>query len=316
MNIWHSQDLEQMLQPSDWLSLQTQVYDRFSPSKPIATQVKSKLSPLPNVRGVLFDVYGTLVISASGEVSTAAELPDETHLTQGESQALETLPQPLRSSISECFSPSKELKKQIVKYHKQNQSPTLQYPEVDIIALWHRIFLQQLPKDMHSKLSLLMLARFALEYELQHNPTPLMPGCLELITWLAARDFYMGIISNAQFYTPIILATLLGCHNLENIHILPDLCFWSYHYGYSKPQPELFQHACKALAEHDLQPSEILYLGNDMRNDVWGAAQAGFLTALFAGDQRSLRLRTDIEEVATTQPNLIITELRQLKSVL
>ncbi len=316
MHIWQSKDLEQMLHPNDWLSLQSQVYERFPPMKPIATQVKSKLSLLPNVRGVLFDIYGTLLISDSGELSTARELQEQNGSSGREHLALDILPQHLRTSLPEGFTPTKELKRHIIEQHNKLKSPAIQYPEVDIIAIWHQIFLEQLPKDMHHHLSPLLLARFALEYELLYNRTQLMPGCLELIKWLFTRDFYLGIISNAQFYTPIILATLFSLRNLKDLHIKPNLCFWSYRYGYSKPQPQLFQHACKALAKHNLEPSEVLYIGNDMRNDVWAAAQAGFQTALFAGDQRSLRLRLDIQEVADTQPNLIVTELRQLKSVL
>ena len=60
----------------------------------------------------------------------------------------------------------------------------------------------------------------------------------------------------------------------------------------------------------------ILYLGNDMLNDIWAAAQVGFRTALFAGDARSLRLREDREEIGDISPNAVITELKQLDTAL
>ena len=46
-----------------------------------------------------------------------------------------------------------------------------------------------------------------------------------------------------------------------------------------------------ALGKNGVAPGEVLYVGNDMLNDVYAAGQVGFRTALFAGDQRSLRMR-------------------------
>jgi putative hydrolase of the HAD superfamily len=59
-------------------------------------------------------------------------------------------------------------------------------------------------------------------------------------------------------------------------------------------------------------PDQVLYVGNDMRNDICPAAATGFHTALFAGDKRSLRLREDDRKCARTRPDIIITDLMQL----
>ena len=49
-----------------------------------------------------------------------------------------------------------------------------------------------------------------------------------------------------------------------------------------------------------------------MLNDVWPSHQAGFRAALFAGDQRSLRLRSDEQRVDGVEPDLVLTDLAQL----
>jgi putative hydrolase of the HAD superfamily len=49
-----------------------------------------------------------------------------------------------------------------------------------------------------------------------------------------------------------------------------------------------------------------------MLNDIYPAKNAGFNTALFAGDARSLRLRKDIPECKTLSADLVITDLIQL----
>lgn len=324
--IWSSRDLEQMLEPNDWMRLREQVRSRAADLQPIATTLKSRLRLMGDVRSVLLDVYGTLLISDAGELGVAASentkgLQTAPNKMDAETDALNrevlrSLPKMLRSALREDFSPTGAIRAAIEMEHKRRKSPQWPCPEVDIVSLWQKVLLRELNRDMRSSLTPFILARFALEYELRHNRVALMPGALELLYWLSARNFYIGIISNAQFYTPLILLTLLGLQSLAQINIPEDLCFWSYLEGCSKPQQQLFRVAAQALSGLGVQPGEVLYLGNDMRNDVWGAAQAGFRTALFAGDRRSLRLRSDMPEFSDVHPDLIISELGQLKSVL
>jgi len=51
-----------------------------------------------------------------------------------------------------------------------------------------------------------------------------------------------------------------------------------------------------------------------MLNDIQPSGELGFRTALFAGDERSLRLREGDRRVENVSPDLIITDLRVLGS--
>ena len=82
--------------------------------------------------------------------------------------------------------------------------------------------------------------------------------------------------------------------------------------GVAKPSPRLFQAAAAACERQGLPPAAVLYVGNDICNDIRPARQAGFQTALFAGDRRSLRLREDNPACRRVRPDLVITELPQL----
>jgi putative hydrolase of the HAD superfamily len=66
------------------------------------------------------------------------------------------------------------------------------------------------------------------------------------------------------------------------------------------------------LARREIPPSEAIYVGNDMLNDVWAASQAGFRTAWFAGDARSCRRREDDPRCRSLRPDLVLTSLLQL----
>jgi putative hydrolase of the HAD superfamily len=49
-----------------------------------------------------------------------------------------------------------------------------------------------------------------------------------------------------------------------------------------------------------------------MLNDIYPSKKAGFKTALFAGDNRSLRLRTDDLKCSNLSADLVITDLIQI----
>ena len=116
----------------------------------------------------------------------------------------------------------------------------------------------------------------------------------------------MGIISNAQFYTPLILRWFLNS-GLPDLGFEEDLLIYSYEMGCAKPSAALFKLAAHRLEKRGISPESVLYLGNDEKKDILPAKQTGFQTALFAGDARSLR-----REGGSVQADLVITDLEQL----
>jgi putative hydrolase of the HAD superfamily len=68
--------------------------------------------------------------------------------------------------------------------------------------------------------------------------------------------------------------------------------------------------------QYGILPEDTLYVGNDMLNDIWPAAQCGLKTSLFAGDQRSLRLRETDPRCSDLEPDVIITKLSQLPHII
>jgi len=132
-----------------------------------------------------------------------------------------------------------------------------------------------------------------------------------MLTRCRKSNILMGIISNAQFYTPFLFKWFLGLAP-ENLGFHPDLMFYSYRFGYAKPSTFLFRRAAEKLEQMDIPTSAALYLGNDMLNDIYPAKQAGFQTALFAGDARSLRLRENDSRCSNLSADIVITDLEQL----
>ncbi len=74
----------------------------------------------------------------------------------------------------------------------------------------------------------------------------------------------------------------------------------------------MFQVAAERLKNRDIPAHAALYIGNDMLNDIYPSKKAGFTTALFAGDNRSLRLRKDDPKCSNLSADLVITDLIQI----
>ena len=142
-----------------------------------------------------------------------------------------------------------------------------------------------------------------------------MPNLEKMLSACRQRNKLMGIISNAQFYTSYLFNWFLDS-DLKGLGFDPELIIYSFHYAVAKPSPMLFHIAAKKLKAKNILPSSVLYLGNDMLNDIYPAKCIGFQTALFAGDKRSLRLRSDDSRCKNLNADLVITDLDQLISLI
>jgi putative hydrolase of the HAD superfamily len=122
----------------------------------------------------------------------------------------------------------------------------------------------------------------------------------------------MGIVSNAQSYTPLLFQAFLD-DPYTSLGFDERCCVWSYKELEGKPSANLYSILLNQLdSHHGIEREQCLYIGNDMRNDMWPAFDLGIRTALFAGDGRSLRLREDDPYCNDVVPDLVVTDLLQL----
>jgi putative hydrolase of the HAD superfamily len=188
--------------------------------------------------------------------------------------------------------------------HDELHAKGVDYPEVKIDRIWMRV-LSGSDRDIR------FVRQFAVEFELIVNPVYPMPHLAKMLSRLRHRKLALGMISNAQFYTPYLFKWFLRSDE-ATLGFNTNLIFYSYRFEMAKPSAMLFDMAAEKLKAIGIQPAGVLYLGNDMLNDIYPARAAGFKTALFAGDQRSLRLRADDPRCQNLTPDLVITDLIQL----
>jgi putative hydrolase of the HAD superfamily len=273
------------------------IREQASPLKPIPTGLEASGSLSRPVRAVLFDLYGTLFISGSGDITVAEEQVKRDRLAS------------LLSRHDLSDDPDRVQKSYVAaiqKEHEKLRAEGVDYPEVIVENIWKTVL--GCGSDEQAR-------AFAVAYESMFNPVWPMPHLPELLDSLQSLKLVMGIVSNAQFFTPLLFDAFIGSTPAE-IGFTDELALYSYAYGFAKPSAFLFETAQRRLAMRGIDASEVLFVGNDMLNDVYAAKMAGFQTALFAGDKRSLRLRTDDERCSVFTPDLTVIDLLQLSEAL
>lgn len=275
------------------------------PATPQSTGWRPALQQLPHIKAVLFDIYGTLFVSRSHS-SESSELALANHAMREALAAVGWNGDPLPSSAAE------RLFAMIGFIHAAARQRGIRHPEVDIEEIW-RLTLRTFERDTGAvtpRLDAEQIRQLAVEFECRFNPVWPMPHAAWCLKTLHGAGIQLGVLSNAQFYTKELFPALLGGTPRE-FGMLSELQFYSFEFGAAKPGLQLHTAARAALNTLGIQPEQTLCVGNDITNDIAPAAQLGFRTALFAGDQQSLQAETSFG-CRDAVPDLILTNLAQI----
>ncbi len=264
------------------------------PMLPVLTDISPRGSLDKKIRCILFDIYGTLFISESGDIS----------LTKKKSKKIKEI-----NSLLKKFKFNKNTEDVLEKYfyfiekkHVKLKAQGIEFPEVEIDKIWMSVLgINDRPA----------VKKFAAEFELIINPVYPMPNLKKMLDFCIKSNLQIGIISNAQFYTKYLFKWFLGSYP-DKLGFNPEIIIYSYNFGHGKPSMLLFKYAADRLKQKNIKPESVLYVGNDMLKDIYPAQKAGFKTALFAGDKRSLRLRKDNPLCKDLSPDIVITDLIQI----
>jgi putative hydrolase of the HAD superfamily len=270
----------------------------------VPVEVASRSRKLTDIRAVIFDVYGTLInywrpefaheesrrlILAKAFRSTADRFGFTDILGKMNGHdAPETTLQDLYHGL-------------IALSHEKSRDKGLSFPEVKIEEVW-RIILMMLQRHGFDAGSLNLgderdvAGCMAYCYNFHALGRGLYPGVVDALAELKRNNILLGIVSNAQFYTPMDLTLFVRDQSQDAYDDYADLfdtdlVVYSYEEGSAKPGGRLFRRLYDSLYEYQVLPSQTVFVGNDLQADVKPAQEAGMKTALFAGDRESTFLR-------------------------
>ncbi len=235
------------------------------------------------IKGIMFDINGTLI---------------DIHTNEWHDDVYRVISNLLSyQGIS--------LEPNVVKYFyfqimkEQRAKNVTRYPEVDIINIFREIiaqhstdFTRALPTEKLEQLPGILAEthRAASRFRLQ-----LYPGVEDTIRQLH-QNYHLAIISDGQaaYAVPELNAVGLSGY-FDPIIISGNL-------GFRKPDERLF---AAALAAMKMEPSDVLFVGNDMYRDVYGAQKLKLRTVFFKSNQGT-------QEKGGVKPDYIIYNFHEL----
>lgn len=210
------------------------------------------------VKGILFDLYGTLI-----DIETDESM-DEIYRAIGHYLTYQG------ASLRRW-----EVREHYYRIMRQQKEASAQaYPEIDVEAIWNALLLEQ---DIRPAATRQALARIVahLYRGVSRKRLQLYPEVKRVLDELQTV-YQLGLISDAQpcYALPEIQAVGLNGY-FDPVIISAD-------YGFRKPDSRLFENALDAMK---LKPSQVIYVGNDMFRDIYGASLLGIKSIFIDSNQ-------------------------------
>ena len=282
---------------------------------------EGRIDILRGAEAAVFDIYGTLVDYWSSRFADSDE-KQKYLLTVFRKTAdyfgfTETL-----QKIDPDKSPEETLSNfyhgLILMKHEELQSRGKNFPEVQIEQIWNVIlsilgnngYIFDTDTYQSNEEGAKCIAYYYNFFALDRG---FFEGVVDALIALKKSGIKLGIVSNAQFYTPIDLSLFVREQSEQLVDYLElfdaDLCFFSYDYSVAKPNPLLFTKLLDALKELEILPENTVFVGNDLVQDIAAAQELGMKTALFTGNEGSLFLHDKSGEVT---PDIVFSSFNEL----
>ena len=165
--------------------------------------------------------------------------------------------------------------------------------------------LLRIPEHKYNKVNpaLIVAAGIVAYHDTKYKCLKPFEDVMEVLSILQKKNLLMGIISSGLAIKQFEKVFRLGVHKF----IKPSAIFISEHIGFSKTNFKLYLKVCASLR---LDPSEVMYVGDNPISDVDPPNQIGMITVL---NRREGKYR---DVVGRTEPKHIISNFWDLHEIL
>jgi putative hydrolase of the HAD superfamily len=167
--------------------------------------------------------------------------------------------------------------------------------ELDILALFEQTLGSlgfAVPRDVVQRI-------VELEYRAIVSERTIPPENLDTLEQLKQRGLKLGLVSNAHF----LPALLLEDFDRLGIARYMDAIVTSSQVGVRKPHPDIFR---GILGELGVEPQEAVFVGDKLREDVYGPKELGMRAVL------TRQFRSEDVDPAKGEPDAVIASLSEL----
>ncbi len=296
------------------------------PAPPQADPPRAKphLTPLPGLRAVLWNAYGTLLAIPGGEL--LFEHPQKFVMEI----ALDKTVQEFKmwgSMSRKPGQPSEYLGQMYAKVlEEQRMVPggAERYPEVLADRVWEAILKKLLQKDYRFDAGFFgalneFSQKVAYFFHASLQGTACYDGAADAFRAVKDAGLTQGLLGDGQCFTKVQLQRGLSRQDpTAKLEMLldADASVLSCDVRGKKPSERLFKQALAGLAQRGITPGQVLHVGSRLQQDLIPARRLGMRTALFAGDRASLQATPEQLKDQNTRPDALLTELSQIAEVI
>src|SRR4030042_5396708 len=179
----------------DYLQYITKFLSESVEMRPVPSLLKPLIKVDKAIKAVVFDIYGTILISASGDIDEF-EISTENLKASFDAAGIE-LDASLREPKAVLAEMLESFKMLIKNFHQAERSEDMSYPEIDVLNIWGQIINDNVKNNRLILNGLLCIKCFTFVFEVLSNRVYPMPGMNDVINQLADKNLPLGIISNA-----------------------------------------------------------------------------------------------------------------------
>jgi hypothetical protein len=296
------------------------------PAPPTVEPAKARahLVQLPEIRAVTWNVYGTLLAIAGGE------LLFEHPIAFAMEVALDKTIQEFKLWASMSRKPGqpadylRDIYRNLLDEQRILPGNVEKHPEIASDRLWECFIKKLFQKDYNFDSgfygSLNEYSRkVAYFFHASLQGTACCTGAARALRHVADAGLVQGLLADGQCFTPAQLQRGLTRQdpsaNLD-LWINPALRVLSHEVRGRKPSERLFRQSLEALAELGITADQVLHVGSRVQQDLAPARRLGMRTALFTGDKASLQATPEQLKGGGCRPDVLLTDLAQITEVI
>lgn len=309
-------------QYSDYLDTRDLIWP--SPPAPVPIKARPHLVRMPEIRAVMWTVYGTLVNITESDLKFWVDNELMINVALDKTITEFKMWQSMSRKPGQPAEYMRELYRKAYDEQRLLPSKSEKYPETFAERVWEglvkKLMLKEYKFDAGFFGSLNEYSKkIAFFFHSSMQGVACYPGAAATIRELKQRGLIQGLLADGQCFTPTQLRR--GLRLQESEFDLEDTIPSRYRVLSAdckarKPSESIVGRAVEVLGDKGIEPNEILHIGSSVERDIFPAKEYGMKTALFTGDKTSLVASADQLKDAKFRPDLLITELPQLAEVL
>lgn len=170
--------------------------------------------------------------------------------------------------------PPGELKNRYMELNKKQRKESPEaFPEFDVVRIFQTLIEEY--RSTHQTSHTLAVAAATVFRAASLCRLELYAGVNEVLSMLR-KSYRLGAVSDGQSIWAALEMKMTGLNRFFEFSVV------SGDYGFRKPDSRMFE---LALTRLHLDKNEVIFVGNDMYRDIWGAFNAGLKTVFFKSNQ-------------------------------